>query len=204
MTKKELIKSLLKKYNKKCINVVAKIDDVVAGSSSSGDIKIKFDITDDCLLIEDVVTKDNVSLYYEFMSAGYIRENCLDTVAGLILDRQEVITEKLLLNGNMHFWKTKNIKNTIGYASPISQSFFGTKDTLKPIDEYIEEIKASDEYKGYYAKSYAKNKVSDCCKSKVNISGINRYICGNCLNEIYKWQVIDSNNIEIEDDFDSK
>jgi hypothetical protein len=31
----------------------------------------------------------------------------------------------------------------------IAMYYFGVKDTLNPINEYVEEIKASDEYKKY-------------------------------------------------------
>lgn len=92
------------------------------------------------------ITKDNIHLYYEFMSGedmkkyGYILDNIfdvrLDTLKKVFLNIQ---FEQLSSNTEYSF----NITGLI---------VFGAKDILKPIDKYIEEIKASDAYKEYISK----------------------------------------------------
>jgi hypothetical protein len=71
-----------------------------------------------------IITKDNIHLYYEFMSDKELKYNHLDLICEVLMDRVFLIKDLL-----------------------------GIKDTLKPMDEYIEEIKASDEYKEYIFKA---------------------------------------------------
>lgn len=150
--KKEFIKMMLKKYNKLQIKVIDKIDEQFAGSLCNGEIKIVFDIHRDFLIIEDVATIDNISLYYEFMSDEDIYKNSmlLDEILGdRIIKINNVIP--ILKNVDSNYITRINgadIKNTYF----ISQYIFGIKDTLKPIDEYIEQIKQSEAYKEYIAK----------------------------------------------------
>lgn len=91
------------------------------------------------------ITKDNIHLYYEFMSDDELQKNnkILSKVFderfapicfGLKLDVQK-------LQGNMKF--------AYIYNKIVEQEVFGVKDVLKPIDEYIKEIKESSEYKNY-------------------------------------------------------
>jgi hypothetical protein len=94
----------------------------------------------------DNVTKDNIHLYYEFMSGkgikkyGYILDDIfdirLDTLKKMFFDIQ---FEQLSSDTEYSF----NITGLI---------VFGVKDILKPIDEYIQEIKSSDAYKEYISK----------------------------------------------------
>jgi len=145
--KKEFIKELLKKYNKQKIKVVEKINPVDAGAMSNGDIKIVFDIERDFLIIEDVITKDNIHLYYEFMSDDDLEENG-ELVESTLLKRKEQIIKKLNIS-NLDF--VSNVSNLCA-SEPffiLNSILFGIKDTLKPINEYIIEIKGSSEYKKY-------------------------------------------------------
>ena len=102
------------------------------------------------------ITKDNVHLYYKFMSDE-------DKYTHSIIIHQSFYerNKKLELfytkeNGYISIEIMRNIyKNTyvkegtcyIGEC--VAQSYFGVKDTMKPIEEYIEEIKASEEYHAY-------------------------------------------------------
>lgn len=150
-TKKDLIKMMLKKYNKSKIKVVKKIKEEDKGMLSKRDIKIVFNIDNDFLIIEDILTIDNISLYYEFMSSDNLQKySFLVWIA--ICDRVQIIEDKLVLHDVIY----KNDNDIIlfdrvnGFKAGIS--FFGIKDTLKPIDGYISEIKESEIYKNYLVK----------------------------------------------------
>jgi len=77
------------------------------------------------------ITKDNIHLYYEFMSDEdkNIYHNLIWT---LLVERYKFIIKTLSL-----------------CDFQVGVGFFKVKDTLKPIDEYIEEIKESSKYKEY-------------------------------------------------------
>lgn len=87
-----------------------------------------------------VITKDNIHLYYEFMSDEDIKKY-RHIIMPMFNDRLEIIN--------------KSIKLDAMYISAISLSVFGIKDTLKPIDEYIAEIKATEEYRAYISSKLA-------------------------------------------------
>ena len=109
-----------------------------------------------------VITKDNIYLYYEFMSDydKFVLANA-NTIENALL-REVLIERNKTLNGYFSFSSFQdnfdNVK-TIDYEhnkysnrhTTIGRIYFGIVDTLKPIDEYIEEIKASSEYKEYIA-----------------------------------------------------
>ena len=87
MDKKETVKMLMKKYNCNYIKIVPGLDVLKAGSVSNLEAKIIFDIENAknirYLLIKDIITKDNICLYYEFLEKEDIKtsfqscENCL-------------------------------------------------------------------------------------------------------------------------------
>lgn len=110
---------------------------------------------------EVVITKDNIHLYYEFMRDEDIKNldnsNLRDIATGA-----PIITT--ILSGRfcnvrdslqIHSSKMDEFKKCIYGLNDfiLSQSVFGVKDTLKPIDEYIAEIKASKDYQEYMLKN---------------------------------------------------
>ncbi len=103
-----------------------------------------------------VITKDNIHLYYEFMSDEdkYTHSDLIHKI--LILERQFQVFKQLEINVNDEStWKKiqeKHIEKQIENKRTewvTDLKIFGIKDILKPIDEYIAEIKASSEYKKY-------------------------------------------------------
>lgn len=92
------------------------------------------------------ITKDNIHLYYEFMS-DEDKNSYVDILDVLLYARlKEIGLEKLEINNVHKHIEKVYYKDT---AMFISYSLFGIKDTLKPIDEYIADIKESSEYKEY-------------------------------------------------------
>lgn len=111
------------------------------------------------------ITKDNIHLYYEFMSDEDLLDNSLLLITGSneINKRFNKVVETLNLskddycgayndtviygftNGDPEFKKL----NVSWGAFILRYEIFGIKDTLKPIDEYIKEIKESEAYKNY-------------------------------------------------------
>ncbi len=89
-----------------------------------------------------LIDKDNIHLYYEFMSDEDLEKIFKNSsfLHDIQLDRFFKIAELLRIN-TKEFEKFKK--------SFLSDAYFGIKDVLKPIDEYIAEIKASSEYKEY-------------------------------------------------------
>jgi len=105
------------------------------------------------------ITKDNIALYYEFMSDEEFRrvsilEILLDTfnkrstkiIYTLFPGVDETIRDDIRDN---YLLQDRNVSLNIVYL----QTIFGVKDTLKPINQYIKEIKNSSEYKEYISKS---------------------------------------------------
>jgi len=101
-----------------------------------------------------VITKDNIHLYYEFMSD------------------EDLVTHKdvlFFIFSDRSFYVSSSIKlpeKSISFNSKVL-SILGIKDTLKPIDEYIADIKASDAYREYIAKSDNK-KIYDMPFGQIN------------------------------------
>lgn len=94
-----------------------------------------------------IITKDNISLYYEFMSDDD-KETHKRILKNLFYQRYVSVFDVLNIvrsYNNEAKCKYKYIPNQkyLGY------SLFDIKDTLKPIDEYIKEIKESELYKNY-------------------------------------------------------
>ena len=100
-----------------------------------------------------VITKDNIHLYYVFMSDDDFYKN--ETLL------KEVIARRLaLIYLDLNIDKDDLINNHIDDV--VEQFIFGIKDTLKPIEEYIAEIKDSSEYKEYILKLSNKNILNQC------------------------------------------
>ena len=100
------------------------------------------------------ITKDNIHLYYEFMSDGdkNIHKN---TIHSLLHNRAFNILRNLYIIDDTSKSMDKDFKS-FKYISLVyfnnstirlESSIFGIMDTLKPIDEYIAEIKESEAYK---------------------------------------------------------
>lgn len=91
------------------------------------------------------ITKDNVSLYYELMSKNEKNDtsNVLDGVFKLRLDKikRELNINSVLTDDFFEYEMNKH--------NQVSMTLFQIKDILKPIGEYVKEIKDSNEYKQY-------------------------------------------------------
>ncbi|MDY0292520.1 MAG: hypothetical protein RBR02_09330 [Desulfuromonadaceae bacterium] len=141
-TTKELIYSAMEKYNKAEVSFVDKVDVSTMGFMGSGENMVKIDLLDGKLLVEADITKDNIADYYEFMSDGDKTKHHSDFMYCLG-DRHEKICADLRL-------KDEDVEKIYTATSSYTgMSWFEIKDTLKPIDDYIEEIKESPEYKKY-------------------------------------------------------
>lgn len=120
--------------------------------------------TFDCMIVDikgHTITKDNIHLYYEFMSDDDLSKYSnmlLATITkriSIVLDNLELTKndagnfEDMELHGHFE-GKFQKLDSTYG-TIPLKYFTFGVKDTLKPIDEYIAEIKDSNTYKEYIA-----------------------------------------------------
>ena len=157
--KKTIIKNLLKKYNKTYISVVENLDREKAGCVSSCSFKVYFDIAASSIIIEDIIISDNISLYYEFLN-DTDKERYKDILYVIHAKRYKDIKKAMIkdqlifetLRGGgldcdaLHFNRaTRKFKqNSITYYYDVY--YFGIRDTLKPIKEYIAEIKKSEQY----------------------------------------------------------
>ena len=94
------------------------------------------------------ITKNNIADYYEFMSSKDKNKNAR-LISAILFERcyskefdrflKEIPMEVLLKN---------SCDRAFGDLL-VETSYFGIRDTLKPIDEYIAEIKESEAYKEY-------------------------------------------------------
>jgi hypothetical protein len=141
-SKREFLKMMLKKYNKQKIKVVEKIDPQFAGVISNGSLRVVFDTDSDYLIIEDTITKDNIALYYEFMDDEDLEKH-KDILSVILCQRRADIVKIIDFENHSNITLDNTMLKTIKWEC------FGIKDNLKPIDEYIEEIKGSSEYKEY-------------------------------------------------------
>jgi len=96
------------------------------------------------------ITKENIHLHYEFMSNKEKKENMNLIHFSFNIRSPLSLMDKLNMEQEdlLNFWKYKVYRN--GRVS--AQSYFGIKDKLKPIDEYIAEIKESRVFKEYSQK----------------------------------------------------
>lgn len=107
--------------------------------------------------LNDEITVENIHLYYEFMSDEEIKSldssNLRDIKTGtpiittILSGRMIAVREAL----SIHPAILDNFKKYIFGLndSVLSQSIFGIKDTLKPVEVYVSEIKDSEDYKNY-------------------------------------------------------
>ena len=111
------------------------------------------------------ITRGNIALYYEFMSKEEKIQNAF-ILDDIFEDREMKIVEYFLISANDLENEKREIKGdsipqfggTIKLHKLIfGQAIFGTIDTLQPINEYIEEIKASNEYKKFIKETLRKN-----------------------------------------------
>ncbi len=100
------------------------------------------------------INQENIHLYYEFMSDEDLKKifnwSLMSNVFG---NRIIYITDIFGWRNNkkvlkLDYWKTFD-KYYVKNNDYTRFSFFGIMDTLKPIDEYITQIKDSDAYKEY-------------------------------------------------------
>lgn len=115
-------------------------------SSRENEIKKLNFIIDDYEKDNSLITKDNIHLYYEFMNIEKLLKN-RNLIFSIICERFEKIKDILNYCEDLIYRKDNNIilLETIDNFT-VSFSIFGIKDTLKPINEFIEEIKQSKKY----------------------------------------------------------
>lgn len=104
-------------------------------------------------IAETIITEENISDYYEFMS-----DTDLEKIAGLVaflLGNRDREVFKILFNSSQSSYDddfttfTKHcdvVKNTSSTYS-VKQFIFGIQDTLQPLEDYIKEIESSEGYK---------------------------------------------------------
>ena len=176
MKKKEVIKSLMNRYGRKFIAVNEDLKSQFIGTASN--IELKEDIIyslefNDTLGIKDTITKDNIHIYYEFMSDQDKIKISHTVLNEIFREREKQIND--ILNtlylselSDMDFvdtvyFKTNDTENPDIYndgkclfwgknTGTIGVSYFNIFDNLNPIEEYIIEIKNSDRYKKYISK----------------------------------------------------
>ena len=107
-------------------------------------------MVDDYEKDNNVVDKENIHLYYESMSDEDLIEieNHNNLVSDVIFNRKMDVYVLLTEEADTketEWIQCDNILNHEGFV--LKYSLFGIKDTLRPIDEYIEEIKESEQYK---------------------------------------------------------
>jgi hypothetical protein len=123
------------------------------------------------VIIDDIeINGDNLHLYYEFMSNDERIEASHTLLNLLFKERASEINKALntLYSSELSdlkvvdtvYYKTNSTAKPViyddgkcldwgGNFGTLEVSYFGIKDTLKPIDVYIKEIKESDGYKEY-------------------------------------------------------
>ncbi len=98
-----------------------------------------------------VITKDNIHLHYKFMSDDDLELN-REIIQQTLFTRLDKIKEECKISNLWNFNEYEVLKRSTSLMV-LSMSIFGIKDTLKPIDEYIENMKNSSEYKEYILNS---------------------------------------------------
>ena len=124
------------------------------------ELGIRYYLSDDFHGISDefdfskiIIKEDNIHLYYEFMSDEDIHKHLSiihfklkdETIDGL--SRGGNIAKALDIKGAELIKNSKVIPHSSGAVTHVLR--FGVKDTLKPIDDYILEIKESEAYKAH-------------------------------------------------------
>lgn len=112
--------------------------------------KLNF-IVDDYEKDNNVIDKENINLYYEFMSDEDL-EKYKEILTELFQNRYSQVFENVNLHVSHLAFKIIEKYYYVG------QSFFGAKDTLRPIKEFISEIKEREEYISYMQDKEKKTK----------------------------------------------
>ncbi|WP_420472509.1 hypothetical protein [Brevundimonas sp. FT23042] len=138
---------------------------------------------------EVVITKDNIHLYYEFLKIKDMRR-FRNIISPILHDRLALIVDALNIP-----------RDYISLSSlGIWHSFFNIRDTLKPIDDYIEDIKESSEYKEYISKSIFKKGDKIICTKELKTTCNNEQKILFKLNKIYHVDLNSTGNIGIKID----
>ena len=95
------------------------------------------------------INKDNIHLYYKFMNDEDLIQNS-EILNDLLVCRFHKICSLLSVSAPMlHSYSSYNYYN----AFFVKQFIFGIKDNLNPIEDFIEDIKNSNEYKSFISKA---------------------------------------------------
>lgn len=92
------------------------------------------------------ITQENIHLFYKFMSDEEFK-NYSSLIWVVISNRFQFIKDELVLDDTIFRYDNDIILFDIVDNTKIGIYIFGIKDTFKPIDEYIKEIKESEAYK---------------------------------------------------------
>ena len=94
-------------------------------------------------------TENNLHLYYKFMNDEDLIQNS-EILNDLLVCRFHKICSLLSVSAPMlHSYSSYNYYN----AFFVKQFIFGIKDNLNPIEDFIEDIKNSNEYKSFISKA---------------------------------------------------
>ncbi len=95
------------------------------------------------------ITQENLHLYYKFMNDEDLIQNS-EILNDLLVCRFHKICSLLSVSAPMlHSYSSYNYYN----AFFVKQFIFGIKDNLNPIEDFIEDIKNSNEYKTFILKA---------------------------------------------------
>ncbi len=95
------------------------------------------------------ITQENLHLYYKFMNDEDLIQNS-EILNDLLVCRFHKICSLLSVSAPMlHSYSSYNYYN----AFFVKQFIFGIKDNLNPIEDFIEDIKNSNEYKSFISKA---------------------------------------------------
>lgn len=115
-------------------------------------------MVDDYEKDSNTINVDNVNLYYSFMNDEDVKKYNVIIAQSLENRLQEIYTKLGFINKidqSIMPYEFSNyldgIYTVMGTGKIPFQIIFGVKDTLRPIDEYITEIKNSEQYKNYLA-----------------------------------------------------
>jgi hypothetical protein len=104
------------------------------------------------------ITTDNIQKYYQFMSDEDLEKHG-NILSDVFQNRLNYLFKNLKFKDDeYHIFLCKYTLQKLSLDRWIKSSLvFEVKDTLKPIDEYLEEIKKSDTYKDYKKSIFLKN-----------------------------------------------
>ena len=169
--KKEMLKMMMKKYNCQELKVVDKINPQDAGALSNGEFRIVFDVQSEIfnidkkrvLLIEDVITKDNIHLYYEFMSKEEL------VINGIVIN-DEILDEAGYSYRTIYDFIEDNLKEWIKEAT--GSDLYMMEEDL----EYLESLKDSTytlsslSTNHYITKEYDLEEFESICKELLELT----------------------------------